>query len=267
MPYLLSLILFAWSASFLLSFSTSSLGCFVLWRRMSYFGDTLAHSTMLGFSLSIVMQTNYYVGLVAVVFFLTFVLYIIERRTKVLHMDSILGIVAHISLALGIIIISILAKTVRVDVLEYLFGDLTAVTTNNLIVIALMDVVILGIIYYFWKPFVAVLINEDIAFVEGVNVQLIKSLLVFMLAIIVATCITMIGALLITSLLVIPASTARSFAKSPQQMIVYSFIVSNIAFVIGIVGSVYWDLPTSPAIVATLGIMFLVSLIFKPKQA
>lgn len=113
----------------------------------------------------------------------------------------------------------------------------------------------------------AVLINDDIAFVEGFNVSFYKSVLVFLLALVVAVCITMIGALLITALLIIPASTARRFANSPQQMIFYSFIISNIAFIIGITASVFWNFPTSPAIVVTLGMMFIASLFFRVRNS
>lgn len=115
---------------------------------MSYFGDTLAHSTILGFSLSIILQINYYLGLIFIVFLITIVLYLLEKRSKVLHMDSILGIVAHSSLALGFIIVSILARYVRVDVLEYLFGDLLAVTPRDLVVMGVVDLIIIGTIFF-----------------------------------------------------------------------------------------------------------------------
>ncbi|MFC6276275.1 iron chelate uptake ABC transporter family permease subunit [Psittacicella hinzii] len=261
--FLLSLVAFAWLAAFLLSFSTSTLGCFVLWRRMSYFGDTLAHGSMLGFSLAIALQINFYLGLIFTVFLITLLLFLIEHRSKVLHMDSILGIVAHTSLSLGFIIISILAQYVRVDVLDYLFGDLLIVDTYDLCIIAVLSVTIIALIAYHWRNLLTVLISEEMAIVEGINVRFYKTLLVILLAFVVATSITLIGALLITSLLIIPASTARRFATSPKQMIIYSFVISNIAIAIGITTSVYFSFPTSPAIVACLGIMFLLSLLCK----
>ncbi|RIY31240.1 hypothetical protein CKF54_07155 [Psittacicella hinzii] len=263
MTFLLSLMTFAWLAAFLLSFSTSTLGCFVLWRRMSYFGDTLAHGSMLGFSLAIALQINFYIGLLITVAIITILLFLIEKRSRVLHMDSILGIVAHTSLALGFIIISILANYVRVDVLDYLFGDILMVQTLDIYIIIALSLFIVVTILLSWKPLMSILINEEMAQVEGVNVPFYKSLLVILLALVVATSITLIGALLITALLIIPASTARRFAKSPQQMIVYSFIISNIAIVIGLFSSLYFSFPASAAIVATLGGMFFISLLFK----
>ncbi|RIY33153.1 metal ABC transporter permease [Psittacicella gerlachiana] len=263
MTFLLSLMAFAWIAAFLLSFSTSTLGCFVLWRRMSYFGDTLAHGSMLGFSLAIALQINFYLGLIITVAVITFLLFFIEKRSKVLHMDSILGIVAHTSLSLGFIIISILAKYVRVDVLDYLFGDILMVKSLDIIIIAILSIVIVTIITLSWKSLMSILISEEMAIVEGVNVAFYKSLLVILLALVVATSITLIGALLITALLIIPASTARRFATSPKQMILYSFGISNLAIIIGLFSSLYFNFPTSPAIVSTLGIMFFLSLVFK----
>ncbi|RIY32339.1 hypothetical protein CJP74_04915 [Psittacicella melopsittaci] len=263
MSFLLSLMAFAWLAAFLLSFSTSTLGCFVLWRRMSYFGDTLAHGSMLGFSLAIVLQINFYLGLIITVGIITLLLFFIEKRAHILHMDSLLGIVAHTSLALGFIIISILAKYVRVDVLDYLFGDILMVKNSDIYIIAALSVIIVTAVIIAWKPLMNLLISQEMAIVEGVNVQFYKSLLVILLALVVATSITLVGALLITALLIIPASTARRFAKSPQQMLIYSFIISNIAIVIGLTTSLYFSFPTSPAIVASLGVMFFFSLAFK----
>lgn len=267
MSFLLSLVAYAWLAAFLLSFSTSTLGCFVLWRRMSYFGDTLAHGSMLGFSLAIALKINFYYGLIFTVALITLLLFLIERRSKVLHMDSILGIVAHTSLAVGFITISILAKTVRVDVLDYLFGDILIVGNNDIITIAILSLIICSVTAISWRKLLSVIINEDMARVEGINVPFYKSLLVLLLAFTVASSIALIGALLITALLIIPASIARRFATSPKQMIIYAFIFTNIAVICGLFSSVYFSFPPSPAIVATLGAMFFLSLIFKRQDS
>lgn len=258
---------YAWAAAFLLSFSTSTLGCFVLWRRMSYFGDTLAHGSMLGFSLAIVLDINFYAGLLFTVFTITILLYLIEKRSKVLHMDSILGIVAHTSLATGFIIITVMARYVRVDVVDYLFGDLLAVNLVDLGVLLLVALIVVSTIWYNWKKLLAILVSQEMAAVEGINVEGQKSLLVFLLALVIAISISLVGSLIITSLLIIPASIARRFAKTPGQMILFSFLLSNFSFLVGIFCSVYLDLPTAPAIVATLGTLFFVSLALKRGDA
>lgn len=261
--FYVELIAIAWLVSFLLSILTSSLGCFVLWRRMAFFGDTLAHSSMLGFSLALVLQIDFYLGLIFTVLFITVVLYWIEKRSRVLHMDSILAITAYTCLSLGYIVVTILARHVRVDVLDYLFGDILAASYTDVIVLGAMAIIISAILYFNWRNLLAVLINEEMAFVEGINVSYYKAMLVFLLALVVAVAINILGALLITSLLIIPASTARRFARTPGQMIGYSFIISNIAFALGIFLSAFYDFPTSPAIVVILGFLFFFSLAFK----
>lgn len=261
--FYLSLLLTTWGASFLLSTLTSSLGCFVLWRRMAFFGDTLAHSSMLGFSLALILSINFYIGLIFTVVMITVILFVIEKRARVLNMDSILAITAYTSLSLGYILIYLLARYIRVDVLDYLFGDILAIDGTDLMVLGSVSLTVSFIIYRHWQNLMAVLINEDMAHVEGINVGYYKALLVLLLAVVVAVSITLVGALLITSLLIIPASAARRFATSPTQMISYSFLISNIAFIIGIYLSIAHEIPTTPAIVVVLGAMFFLSLLFK----
>lgn len=239
------------------------LGVFIIWRRMAYFGDTLSHSAILGVALGFLLSINIQIGIL-ISTFLVATLLILAQRQKQLGSDTVLGIMAHSALALGLVLISFV-EGVRIDIDSWLFGDILSVSWDNLGVIAIGVSVVLIVLAFIWKPLLSLTVHEELARVEGVNVPLVSAIFTLLIAILVAIAMKIIGALLITSLLIIPAATARQFSRSPEQMAIFSIITGLIAVVIGLGASFVWDTPAGPSIVVSASGLFLLSQVFKQR--
>jgi zinc transport system permease protein len=233
------------------------LGVFIIWRRMAYFGDTLSHSAILGVALGFLLSININIGIL-VSTILVAILLILAQRQKQLGSDTLLGIMAHSALALGLVLISFV-EGVRVDIESWLFGDILTVSWNDLGIIAIGVAVVLIVLVFIWKPLLSLTVHEELARVEGVNVSLVSAIYTILIAILVAIAMKIIGALLITSLLIIPAATARQFSRSPEAMAVFSVILGMLAVIFGLTASYLWDTPAGPSIVVAASGLFLMS--------
>ncbi len=233
---------------------TGPLGTFVVWRRMAYFGDTLAHSALLGVALSLVLRINTTLTITVVCTVLALLLVALQAQKR-LASDTLLGILAHSALSLGLITIA-LVEQIRIDLMGYLFGDILAVTRTDLYWIAgggLLTLVVLALI---WRPLLAMTVHEELAQVEGVRVTLMRTIFVILVAVVIAVAMKVVGILLITALLIIPAATARHFARTPEQMALMAAGFGCLAVVGGLFGSFRWNLPTGPAIVLAAALLF-----------
>ncbi|MFT5320381.1 MAG: zinc transport system permease protein [Pseudohongiellaceae bacterium] len=249
-------ILRALLAGLMVAIIAGPLGCFVVWRRMSYFGDTLAHSALFGIALGLLLDINLELAVIMACMLLAVVLVMLENR-RGLSTDTILGILAHSSLALGLVIISFTDN--QVNLMAYLFGDLLTVSTSNLIWIGLTVVIVLGVLFKNWNRLLTITLHEELAQVEGLNVLQLRLLLMMLIALIVAVSMKVVGVLLITSLLIIPPACARAFTKTPETMSAFASMVGCIAVCGGLAASWFWDTPTGPSIVVATSILFVIS--------
>ena len=253
----------AWLAGLFLAFITAPLGAFVVWRKMAYFGDTLAHSALLGVALGIFLNIDPYLSVIIMTVILAFALIWLERHSH--HsLDTILGIIAHSSLSLGIVTISLL-DNVRVDLMSYLFGDLLAIDFDDVFFIAIGVLLIASILATFWKKFISITISPELAQIEGIHVARFRLILMLLTALTIALSMKFVGALIITSLLIIPAATARRFANSPEQMVAWGIFFSILSITGGLLFSSLKDTPAGPSVVLCSGILFLLSLAKKQK--
>lgn len=234
---------------------TGPLGCFLVWRKMAYFGDTLAHSALLGVALGILLQLDLNLSVLVTSILLALMLALLQNQKKLAD-DTLLGILAHSALALGMVVISALPNT-QFDLVGYLFGDILAISNSDLVWIYASGFFILIILAFFWQNLLAMTVHEELAIVEGYPVKLSRVVLMLLIAFVIAIAMKIVGILLITSLLIIPAATARFIAKSPEQMAIFAIIIGMIAVICGLFGSVLWDIATGPAIVLAEGILFL----------
>ena len=233
------------------------LGAFVVWRRMSYFGDTLAHSSLLGIAIGILMDVNLQIAVIASSIFFAALLIALERN-KTLSTDTLLGILAHGTLAFGMLILS-LSNTVQINLMGYLFGDLLTIGTQDLWWIGICSLVIAGLLWRYWNSLLAVTVHEELAKVEGVPVARLHALMVIMVAILIAVSMKIIGVLLITSLLIIPPAAARKLAQTPEQMAIGASVLGGLSVCGGLILSYFWDTPAGPSIVVTACGFFLFS--------
>ncbi len=233
------------------------LGCFVVWRRMAYFGAALSHSALLGIAVGLVIGLDVRLGILAVSPAVALLLLTLQRQRQ-LPTDTLLGILAHGTLAFGLIVISTM-ESLRVDLLGYLFGDILAVAPIDLIWIYAGGAVCLGSLAALWRPLLASTVHEDIARVEGVRTHFVEFAFLMLLSLVIAIAMQIVGVLLIVSLLIIPAATARKLAVTPEQMAVFAGLVGCASVGAGLLASLAWDAPAGPAIVVAAVVLFAVT--------
>jgi zinc transport system permease protein len=234
------------------------LGCFVVWRRMAYFGNALAHSALLGVGLGALLALDLTLTTVAVCLALALLLVLLDQR-RGLATDTILGILAHAALALGLVLLSFM-ETLRVDLMAYLFGDVLAVTRRDLVWIWGGGALVLGTLGVLWSWLLRVTLDEELASAEGVPARPVRLAFMLLIALAVAIGMKIVGILLVVALLVIPPAAARQFARTPEQMAGLAALTGALAVLGGIGGSLVWDTPAGPSIVVAATVLFLLSL-------
>ncbi|ASA54949.1 zinc ABC transporter permease subunit ZnuB [Vibrio gazogenes] len=239
------------------------LGSFVVWRKMAYFGDTLAHASLMGLAFGFLLDINLNLALLVCCLAIAAILVVLQRQ-KFIATDTLLGILAHSSLSVGLIAVSFL-NDVRIDLMSYLFGDLLAVTPSDLYFIWGGVLVIATLLYFIWRPLLSSTVNEELASVEGTNTDLMQLLLMLMVGLVIAVGMKFVGALIITSLLIIPAAGARRLSTTPEQMAMIASAIGMIAVLSGLYLSWEFDTPAGPSVVISASCLFILSHLVKNK--
>lgn len=251
-------LLLALLAGMLVAISAGPLGTLVVWQRLAYFGDTLAHSALLGVALGLLLAINPWWTVLGGSLLLALLLALLQRNPQ-LNADSVLGILSHGSLALGLVTLS-LASTVRVDLNSYLFGDLLAVGRTDLALIATVTALVLLALWRWWDALLAITVHAELAAVEGLPVTRLRLLQLLLMAALVAVAMKVVGVLLVTALLIIPANIARPWARSPEQMALLAAVAGAVAVIAGLALSLWLDTPTGASVVACAAVGFALSL-------
>lgn len=233
------------------------LGCFIVWRRLAYFGDTLSHAALLGVALAFLFEVNITLSVFIVSAFIAIALLMLQKRAT-LSADSLLGLLAHSALALGLVVLAFMTW-VRIDLMGFLFGDILAVSKTDILVIYLGGLSVLAILAMIWGPLFAATVNHELAEAEGENPDRANIIFMLLMASVIAISMKIVGVLLITAMLIIPAATARRFAMGPEQMAVLAAFIGALSVVIGLYSSLEWDTPSGPSIVVAALALFLLS--------
>lgn len=229
-------------------------GCFIIWRRMVYFGAALAHSALLGVALGFLLGIDLSVGIFALCVFLALLFVLLERQ-HLLPTDTLLGVLAHVALAGGLVVVAFLTS-LRVDLMGYLFGDILAVSEADLAIISILALITLAGMMLMWRSLLSITVNEELATVEGAPVAAVRLAFVLMVAGVVAIGMKIVGMLLILSLIIIPAAAARRVASTPERMALLAVLFGVLSVIIGLYASLHWDLPSGPLIVVTAALLF-----------
>ncbi len=243
---------------------TGPLGCFVIWRRLSYFGDTLSHSALLGVTIALSLELNIAISVFLISSSIALTLLQLQKRTN-LPGDALLGLLAHSSLAVGLVVIGFLTF-IRFDIMGLLFGDILAVTVNDIYFIWIGGALILLVLKLIWRPLFASTVNYELAEAEGLNPDRAKAIFTILMAGIIAISIKMVGLLLITGMLIIPAAMARNLSNNPKRMVLLSIFGGLLSVIIGLFASLEFNSPSGPSIITASLFLFIVSL-FKIKQS
>jgi zinc transport system permease protein len=249
--------------------AAAPLGCFVVWRRMAYFGDATAHAAILGVALALALEISVFAGSAAVALAMALTVTLLTRRGYA--MDTLLGVLAHSALAFGLVAVSFLSG-IRIDLMAYLFGDILAVShcdiddfrtlgwqalgRCDLGVIWVGGAVVVGLLVWRWRSLLTATLNEELAYASGIDPRREQLILTLALAITVAVAIKVVGALLIAAMLIIPAAAARSLARTPEAMALIAAIIGTASVVGGLQGAYLLDTPAGPSIVCVAAILF-----------
>lgn len=230
------------------------LGALMVWRRLAYFGDTLSHSGLLGVTLALALNINVTLGVCLIALLIALILLGLQSHL-IWGSDTVLGLLSHTTLALGLVALA-LQSGIQIDVLAFLYGDILAMTQQDVLIVYAGGALVLGVLFFLWQSLLRITVQSELAQVEGVPVQQIHAAYLLLLAIVVAISIKIVGVLLITALLIIPAAGARFWAKTPEQMAGGASTIGILSVIIGVYGSHVWDVPTGPAIVVASAALF-----------
>lgn len=242
-----------------LALTTGPLGCFIIWRRMAYFGDTIAHSALLGVALSLLFELNLTLAVFAVAALVSVLLLFLQKR-QALSADALLGILSHATLAIGLVMVAFMSW-VRIDLIAFLFGDILAVSPTDIALIWGGGLFVLVAMAWLWRPLLAATVNAELAEAEGLKPERARLFFMLLMAVVIAIAMKIVGIMLITSLLIIPAAAARRFSATPEIMAVLASVIGAAAVVGGLFGSLTYDTPSGPSIVVAALILFILSLL------
>lgn len=252
-------IIRAFAAGIGLALITGPLGCFIIWRRLSYFGDTIAHSALLGVVIAYAMNFNLIIAVFAVSCFIALSLLFLQKRTN-LPDDALLGLLAHSVLAIGLVLLGILSF-IRIDLMGLLFGDILSVNITDVLFVWIGGSIVLMVLILIWRPLFAATVNLELAKAEGLNADLANAIFTILIASVIAISIKIVGILLITGLLIIPAAASRNLSSTPIQMAIISSVIGLVSVVLGLQTSMIWNSPTGPTILAIALGVFILTLI------
>ena len=242
-----------------LALIAAPLGCFVVWRRMAYFGETVSQTGLIGVALGLALSINTTFAVLVVSLLVALLLLALSRQSKV-PMDSILGVLAHTALAAGVLATAQVSTTRNDLLMSILFGDVFSVTAADLRWIYFGGIAALVVLFRIWRPLLAISVHEDMAAAEGVRVPTTNAVFVLLLAFVVAISLKIVGALVTIAFLIIPAAAARPFSETPEQMAFFATIFALLSAAIGLLISYSADAPGGPAIVIVLAAVFAVSM-------
>ncbi|MBT8459681.1 MAG: metal ABC transporter permease [Boseongicola sp.] len=235
------------------AFAAAPLGCFVVWRRMAYFGDATAHAAILGVALSLALEMSIFAGAMAVALVMALTVTLLAGRGYA--MDTLLGVLAHSALAFGLVAVSFLSG-IRIDLMAYLFGDILAVSRMDLVVIWSGAVLVVALIVWRWSALLTSTLNEELAYASGLDPKREQLILTVSLAVTVAVAIKVVGVLLIAAMLIVPAAAARGLARTPEAMALIAVAIGAVSAVTGLQGAYMFDTPAGPSIVCVAALLF-----------
>ncbi|MDZ7824028.1 MAG: iron chelate uptake ABC transporter family permease subunit [Ahrensia sp.] len=234
-------------------------GCFIVWRRLAYFGDTLSHAALLGVALAFLFEINITLAVFGVSACVSLALLLLQKRAS-LSADALLGLLSHSALALGLVVLAFMTW-IRIDLMGFLFGDILAVSKQDIAIIWLGGAAVLAILAIIWRQLFAATVNFELAQAEGMNPERANIIFMLLMAAVIAISMKIVGVLLITAMLIIPAATSRRFSTSPEQMALIAAVVGAVSVIGGLFGSLEYDTPAGPSIVVAALCLFIFSIL------
>ena len=236
---------------------SAPLGCFLVWQRMAFFGETVAQASLIGVALGLALQIDVTLAVLAASLAVAVVLIGLERQ-RVIPLDTLLSLLAHTALAAGVLGTA-LVKGRSVDLMGYLFGDILAVTRDDLLWLTLAGILVAGVLSRLWQPMLSLAVHEELAAAEGIDRNRVRAIFVLLLAVVIAMAMKIVGVLLTVAFLIIPAAAARPLSTTPERMVALAAVIGAGGVAAGLTLSLTVDTPSGPSIVVVLGLVALAS--------
>lgn len=243
----------------LIGISTSLIGVFVTLRRMSFFSDAISHSALVGIALGLLLDIDPFIAAVAFVVCVALSMGVVTERTK-LNTDTVIGVFFSSSVAIGVLIIGAL-RGYRADLFAYLFGDILAVSVRDVWLAGILAVIVSAVMLVKSKAWIRLALNEDMAQVDGLRVRAYNYFFLVLIALTVAIALKVVGIILVSALIIIPAAAAKGFARNFRQLVVYAVLISAVSTVFGLLISFYVNSSSGPTIVLFSTACFIISLL------
>jgi zinc transport system permease protein len=240
-------------AGLCIAIAAGPMGCIVLWRRMAYVGDATAHAAILGIALSLTWHIPMFWAVFAVALSVGFFVYLLTARQ--FSSDAVLGVLSHGALAIGFVILSFAPK-IGVDPMSYLFGDILSISWTDIQLIAAVCALCSGLLIWRWQRILTTTLDRDLAYASGINPHVENAVLTLTIALLIAVAIQVVGVLLVSAMLIIPAAAARPLVKTPEMMAIGAVLMGVLSVLGGMQGSLWFDTPTGPSIISCAAIGF-----------
>ena len=247
-------------AGILTGFTLALLGIFVVLRRSAFFGDAVAHFAFTGIAVGFLLAIDPLIAAVLVSLILALGMGYIQNRAPAQSLDAIIGIFFSGAAALGIFLIGLL-RGYRADLFQFLFGDIVAISSQDVLVALIAALFVSAAMFFIWKPLFKITFNKEIAQVSGVKVYLFEYIFLGLLALVTAVSIKVAGVILVPALLVIAAAAAKNISQNLHQMVIYSALFGVFSVIGGLVGSFYFDTASGATIVLLSILIFALTLL------
>jgi len=251
----------AFLAGSFVAITCAALGMFLVLRKMSLIGDGLSHVSLGAIALGLMFSSSPFYIAVPVVMLGSILILKISERAKV-YGDAAIGIVSAIGIAGGVILVS-LSKGFNVDLFSYLFGNILAISKAEVIFSIILSFLVLLLLYIFYWDLFSATFDEEYAKTTGIKTGFINVLLTLMTAVTVVLSVKIVGIMLVSALLILPAVSALQFSKGFRQAIIFAIIFSVISVILGIAISFFMDLPTGATVVMINVLLFALSFIYR----
>ncbi len=244
------------------AFATAPIGVFVLWKRMAYFGDAISHSAIFGLGIATIIAVEPIYGIMFCAIIFCFLIFFLNKQ-NLYSPDSIIGITSCFLLSIGMILIAIFPSHINLE--SYLFGDLIILQNRDILLIYVVAILSSGTILIWFQKLLLTTINKDLAKISGIEVEKLELKFLLLTALVVACLVKIVGIFLITSMMILPAAIARNFSKTPTQMLFLSLLSSLIIMVGGLFCALFFNLPSSPTIIAFAALLLVVVIVGRKK--
>ncbi|MFA4927203.1 MAG: anchored repeat-type ABC transporter permease subunit [Patulibacter sp.] len=239
-------------------------GCYVVLRGMAFIGDAVAHAVFPGLAVAFVMGGSLVLG-GTVAGVITAVLIAVFSQNRRLKEDAIIGVFFVAAFALGIVIIS-RAPGYAGSLQQFLFGSITGIPDRDIVVVAGMGLLVLGVLFVLHKELVTISLDRESARAMGVPVFWLDLVLYVLVTLAVVISVQTIGNILVLALLITPAATARLLTDRLAVMMLLAPAIGALSALLGLYVSWSWDYPTGGTIVLLLTAGFLAAWVFAPRQ-